>query len=100
MKNLYRADQLDRKTRIYGVIGYPIGHSLSPHLHNAGFQLRQMNCVYVPFPVRDLKDFLRVARELDVAGFSVTIPHKQEIMKYVDECDEVGRRLAQLIPSR
>ena len=64
MKHLYRADQLDRKTRIYGVIGYPIEHSLSPHLHNAAFQLRRMNAVYVPFPVRDLKDFLRVAREL------------------------------------
>ncbi len=93
MKNLYRADQLDRKTRIYGVIGYPIGHSLSPHLHNAAFQLRRMNCVYVPFPVRDLKDFLRVARELNVAGFSVTIPHKQKIMEFLDECDAAAEKI-------
>jgi 3-dehydroquinate dehydratase/shikimate dehydrogenase len=93
MTHLYRADQLDRKTRIYGVIGYPIGHSLSPHLHNAAFQLRRMNAVYVPFPVRDLKDFLPVARELDIAGFSVTIPHKQEITRYLDECDAVAEKI-------
>ena len=93
MRDLYRADRLDRKTRIYGVIGYPIGHSLSPHMHNAAFQLRRMNCVYVPFPVRDLKDFLSVARELDVAGFSVTIPHKESIMRYLDECDETAEKI-------
>lgn len=93
MKNLYRADRLDRKTRIYGVIGYPIGHSLSPHLHNTAFQLRRMNAVYVPFPVRELKDFLRVARELDIAGFSVTIPHKQEIMGFLDECDAAALKI-------
>jgi 3-dehydroquinate dehydratase/shikimate dehydrogenase len=93
MEDLYRADQLDRNTRIYGVIGYPIGHSLSPQLHNAAFQLRRMNCVYVPFPVRDLRDFLSVSRELDVAGFSVTLPHKQEIMKYLDECDAAAEKI-------
>lgn len=93
MKNLYRADQLDRRTRIYGVIGYPIAHSLSPAMHNAAFQARSMNSVYLPFPVRDLRDFLAAARELGVAGFSVTIPHKREIMKYLDGCDALAQEI-------
>ena len=58
VKDLYRADKLRRKTRVYGVIGNPIGHSLSPVLQNAGFQARKMDAVFLPFLVRDLRDFL------------------------------------------
>ena len=57
MKNLYRADRLSRKTRVYGVIGDPIGHSLSPVLQNAAFQARKMDAVFLPFLVRRLLGF-------------------------------------------
>jgi 3-dehydroquinate dehydratase/shikimate dehydrogenase len=90
MKNLYRADRLRRKTRVYGVIGDPIGHSLSPVLQNAGFQARKMDAVFLPFLVRDLRDFLGSIELLGVAGFSVTLPHKQAILRHLDDCDPMA----------
>jgi 3-dehydroquinate dehydratase/shikimate dehydrogenase len=90
MKNLYRTDQLRRKSRVYGVIGNPIGHSLSPMLQNAGFQARRMDAVFLPFLVRDLRDFLRSVEPLGIAGFSVTLPHKQAILRHLDDCDPMA----------
>src|SRR2546428_8085282 len=58
MKHLYRAHALTRRTRVYGVIGEPVGHSLSPILHNTGFLARHVDAVYLPFLVHDLRDFL------------------------------------------
>jgi len=90
MKGLYRADKLRRKTRVYGVIGNPIGHSLSPVLQNAGFQMRRMDAVFLPFLVRDLRDFLGSVEPLGIAGFSVTLPHKQAILRHLDDCDPMA----------
>jgi 3-dehydroquinate dehydratase/shikimate dehydrogenase len=87
MQSVYRADRHNRRTRLYGVIGDPIGHSLSPLLHNTGFVHRHVNAVFVPFLVRDLRDFLKAVRPLGIAGFSVTLPHKQHILRHLDECD-------------
>jgi 3-dehydroquinate dehydratase/shikimate dehydrogenase len=90
MKHLYRADRLRRKTRVYAVIGDPIGHSLSPVLQNAGFQARKMDAVFLPFLVHDLRDFLRAVDPLGIAGFSVTIPHKEAILRHLDDCDPMA----------
>ena len=87
MIHLYRAHALTRRTRVYGVIGDPIGHSLSPLLHNTGFAARRMDAVYLPFLVRRLGDFLAAITEFGVRGFSVTIPHKQTILKHLRECE-------------
>src|SRR5713226_1343276 len=57
LKHLYRAHKLTRRTEIYGVIGDPIGHSLSPLLHNTGFVARKVDAVYLPFLVHELRDF-------------------------------------------
>jgi 3-dehydroquinate dehydratase/shikimate dehydrogenase len=93
LKNLYRADRLDRRTRVYGVIGNPIAHSLSPQLHNAGFQARGINAVYLPFLARDLRDFLAAIRPLGVCGFSVTLPHKRAMLAHLDDCDALARAI-------
>jgi len=93
MKNLYRADRLDRRTRVYGVIGDPVAHSLSPLMHNVGFRARRMKAVYLPFRVRDLRDFLRSATPLGIAGFSVTLPHKEKLVRYLDGCDPLARAI-------
>jgi 3-dehydroquinate dehydratase/shikimate dehydrogenase len=93
MKNLYRADRLDRSTRVYGVIGDPIGHSLGPLLHNTGFHARKMNAVYLPFLVRDLRDFLGAVEPLRISGFSVTLPHKQAILRHLDDCDPLAAQI-------
>jgi 3-dehydroquinate dehydratase/shikimate dehydrogenase len=90
MVNLYRADRITRRTRVYGVIGNPIGHSLSPQLQNAGFQARKIDAVYLPFLVRDLKDFCNSTAALGMKGFSVTLPHKEAILRYLDACDELA----------
>lgn len=90
MKNLYRAGQLDRRSRVYGVIGNPVAHSLSPLLHNTAFIARRMNDVYLPFLVPDLRDFLRAVGPLGIHGFSVTLPHKQAILRYLDDCDPLA----------
>jgi 3-dehydroquinate dehydratase/shikimate dehydrogenase len=89
-KNLYRADILRRKTRVYGVIGNPIGHSLSPVLQNAGFQACKMDAVFLPFLVRDLRDFLHSVAALGMAGFAITLPHKQAILRHLDDCDPMA----------
>jgi 3-dehydroquinate dehydratase/shikimate dehydrogenase len=89
-KNLYRMDQISRHTRVYGVIGDPVGHSLSPQLQNAGFQAKRMDAVYLPFRVRDLKDFLDAIGSLRISGFSVTLPHKEKILRHLDGCDPLA----------
>ena len=90
MLQLYRAHLLTRATRVYGVIGDPIGHSLSPLLHNTGFATRHVDAVYLPFLVHQLGDFLKAIPEFGVRGFSVTIPHKQAILKHLKECEPLA----------
>jgi 3-dehydroquinate dehydratase/shikimate dehydrogenase len=90
LKNLWKADQISRKTYVYGVIGNPIAHSLSPQLQNAGFQARKMDAVYFPFLVHDLRDFLGAVKPLGIRGFSVTLPYKQEILRHLDSCDPLA----------
>ncbi len=93
MRDLYRADRLDRRTRIYGVIGDPIAHSLSPRMHNAAFVARRVNSVFLPFLVRDLLGFLAARADFGLSGFSVTLPHKQRILPYLDGCDPLATQI-------
>jgi 3-dehydroquinate dehydratase / shikimate dehydrogenase len=90
LQSVYRADRIDAKTEFYGVIGEPIGHSLSPQLHNAGFQAARVNAVFLPFLVPDLRDFVGRNSDFGISGFAVTLPHKQNILRYLDECDPVA----------
>jgi 3-dehydroquinate dehydratase/shikimate dehydrogenase len=89
-KNLYHADQISHRTRVYGVIGDPVSHSLSPQMQNAGFQAKRVDAVYLPFRVRDLKDFLGAIAPLRISGFSVTLPHKEKILRLLDGCDPLA----------
>jgi 3-dehydroquinate dehydratase/shikimate dehydrogenase len=93
MMHLYRAHELTRRTRIFGVIGDPVGHSLSPLLHNTAFIARDVDAVYLPFLVHRLKDFLDAVETLGIRGFSVTLPHKETILKYLKECDPLAAEI-------
>jgi len=93
IKKLYRAHELTRKTRIYGVIGNPIGHSLSPLLHNTGYVSAGKDAVFLPFLVEDLREFLKWMRDFGLSGFSVTLPHKQKIFDYLDECEPLAKEI-------
>jgi shikimate dehydrogenase len=84
-------------TRLCAVIGNPIGHSLSPAIHNAAFEALGLDFVYVSFRVENLKDALAGMRALEnFRGMSVTIPHKIEAMEYVDEIAEVDRSIGSI----
>jgi 3-dehydroquinate dehydratase/shikimate dehydrogenase len=90
MKHLYRAHALNRQTKVFGVIGNPIAHSLSPLLHNTAFVAQKLNAVYLPFLVDNLRDFLKAAPDFALRGFSVTLPHKQRIMRHLQDCDSLS----------
>ena len=92
-KRLYRADAITRKTKVFGVIGDPVGHSLSPLLHNTGFVAAKSDASYLPFLVENLKEFVLAIPEFALRGFSVTIPHKQTIMKYLAECEPMAEKI-------
>ena len=90
MTQVYRYEQIDSKTEVYGVVADPIGHSLSPLIHNAGFARLGLNKVYVPFrvPREDLGRFIDEAGSLGIRGLSITIPHKEEVIKKLTKIDE------------
>ncbi|MEX2121829.1 MAG: shikimate dehydrogenase [Pirellulales bacterium] len=93
MNEVYRYDEINADTEVYGVIGDPIGHSLSPLIHNAAFHHLGMNKVYLPFrmPREDLNSFLDDASELGIKGLSVTIPHKEAVLKVLTRMDGAVR---------
>jgi 3-dehydroquinate dehydratase/shikimate dehydrogenase len=93
MKHLYRSHALNHKTQVFGVIGDPIAHTLSPLLHNTAFIARKINAVYLPFLVNNLRDFLKALPDFGVRGFSVTIPHKQSIMRHLHDCDRLSAEI-------
>ncbi len=79
-------------TNIVGLIGHPVEHSFSPPMHNAAFQELGLDYAYVAFDVNpvNLKSAIDGAKSLNIKGFNVTIPHKIEVMQYLDELDEVA----------
>ncbi len=92
----YRVKELNGQTEIYGIIGNPVSQSLSPFMHNAAFKFYNLNAVYIPFAVKNLDEFIGKflkESELDIKGFSVTIPHKQAIIEHLDFIDETAKAI-------
>jgi 3-dehydroquinate dehydratase / shikimate dehydrogenase len=93
LRDLYRVEQLDPATRIFGVAGNPIAHSLSPLLHNTAFHREKVNAVLLPLKVRALNDLLTVMRELPLSGAAVTMPLKQEVLPHLANMDPLTARI-------
>jgi len=95
LRNLYRVEKFTRGAKLYGVIADPVRHSISPAVHNRAFQSKRMDAVYLPFLVhpQHLRDYFLLAEKMGISGFSVTIPHKQKIMRYLDIIDPLARRI-------
>jgi 3-dehydroquinate dehydratase/shikimate dehydrogenase len=95
LRSLYRIDKFTKAAKIFAVIADPVRQSVSPHVHNRAFQSRRIDAVYVPLLVNanQLRDFFQFARDLPISGFSVTIPHKRRIMRYLDQVDPLARRI-------
>ncbi|SEO35293.1 shikimate dehydrogenase [Propionispora vibrioides] len=83
------------KTKKIGIIGWPVGHSQSPAIQNAAFKAAGLDYVYVPLPVEPehLEAAVEGLKALDFAGVNVTIPHKVDIMKYLDKLDESATKI-------
>ncbi len=90
----YRIREIGPSTRLYGVLGKPLGHTLSPRLHNAAFAARNMDATYLPLEGAGLDDFLEFHSRFPVSGLSVTIPYKEEACAFVGsmavEANETG----------
>ena len=104
MRETYRWDHINAHTSIFGVIGFPIAHSISPAVHNAAFSETGFNGLYLPMPVEPAKevffdyvDGLIDRKWLDVRGLSVTIPHKQFALEYIRQRHGKLEPLAQKI---
>jgi shikimate dehydrogenase len=85
--------QVGGTTKIYGIMGNPVSHSLSPAMHNAAFQAVGLNGIYLPFEVSDVARAMDGFRALGVCGVSVTIPHKQAVIPYLDSIDPVAEKI-------
>ncbi len=97
---LYRVKHLDRKTKVHGILGDPVSQSLSTFMHNPAFVSQGFNGVFIPFQVKNIDEFmLRMVRpetreiDLNFGGFSVTMPHKQAIIKHLDAIDPTAEKI-------
>ncbi|UJS18152.1 MAG: shikimate dehydrogenase [Candidatus Jettenia sp.] len=91
--NTYHVRRQDKHTSIYGLIGNPVSHSISPAIHNALFKEMGFHNIYVPFKVDTIGNFIREFRGLDIKGYSVTIPHKESVMGHLDGIDQIAKKI-------
>lgn len=92
LSDRYRLHQQNADTRIFGVIGNPIHHSLSPHIHNAAIDEQNINAVYVPFLVHDPVAFWKACGKF-IDGLSITIPHKHDLIPLMNRCEPLVTRI-------
>jgi 3-dehydroquinate dehydratase/shikimate dehydrogenase len=100
LRELYRVHKLNDETIVTGLVGSPVAHSLSPHMHNAAFAARDLNAVYIPFEVSNTYAFMRRmarprTRELEwrLRGFSVTAPHKSSVIEHLDWVEPLAKEI-------
>jgi 3-dehydroquinate dehydratase/shikimate dehydrogenase len=100
LRTLYRVNVINEQTEIFGLVGSPVAHSLSPHMHNAAFDALGLDAVYIPFEVGDVRAFIRRmahtrTRELvwNLRGLSVTAPHKSAIIPLLDWIEPAAREI-------
>jgi len=90
LASLYHFRGITKNTSVYGVTGYPLKATDSPHFFNTVFEIEESNAVYVPFPADSIADFMEISKELHVEGVSVTVPYKEAVIPFLDfQSDEV-----------
>ncbi len=87
LRDIYRIEQVDAATRVYGVAGDPVSHSLSPLVMNTAFRRENVNAVYLALHAKTLDDLLACVRDIPLHGLSITMPYKESIVKHLDNCD-------------
>jgi 3-dehydroquinate dehydratase/shikimate dehydrogenase len=87
LRSTYRIEQVDAATRVYGVAGDPVAHSLSPAIMNAALRRENVNGVYLALHAKTLKDLLACVRDIPIHGLSITMPYKEAVLKHLDNTD-------------
>lgn len=87
LRGTYRIDQVDAATKVYGVVGDPISHSLSPAIMNAALRRENVNGVFLALHAKSLKDLLACVRDIPIHGLAITMPYKEEIVEHLDNTD-------------
>lgn len=95
LKKVYNIDMINENTGILGVIGSYAENSLSRYIHNTNFRKQHLNYIYIPFKIdpAELPEFMINFRKFSFAGAAVTIPHKIEIMKYMDKIEDIAKKI-------
>ncbi len=93
LSSIYHFKKTNKETKLYGVVGNPVSHSISPVIHNSSFIEKGLNSVYVPMKVLDIETFIKDFRKMDFQGLSVTIPHKESILPFLDDIDYVAGKI-------
>lgn len=94
LAEVYRAREVGPATKVYGVLGVDVLRSLSPAIHNRAFKELGLDAVYVPLQAESFEAFRRALPDLDLSGFSVTRPYKQDVLALLEECEPQARRTA------
>jgi shikimate dehydrogenase len=87
------SEMIDAQTELYGVIGNPVRHSLSPMIHNGAFRRLGWNAVYLAFEVKNVEEALRGIRGLGVRGASVTLPFKTEVLPFLNKIEGLAKKV-------
>lgn len=89
LRRRFRADRVTTKTKLFGVLGNPVKHSIGTAVHNVSISALGLDAVYLPLQSEDIRQFRKAALSYPLAGFSITLPHKQAILRYVDSPDKL-----------
>jgi 3-dehydroquinate dehydratase / shikimate dehydrogenase len=93
LRETFRIDQVDAATRVFGVAGDPIAHSLSPLMLNTAFRRENVNAVYLALHAKVLEDLMQCVRDIPINGLSVTMPYKEQILKHLDKTDPLTAKI-------
>ncbi|MGA2904390.1 MAG: shikimate dehydrogenase [Candidatus Korobacteraceae bacterium] len=93
LRDIYRIEMVDQATQVYGVVGDPLSHTLSPVMMNAAFRREAVNAVYLALHAKSMKDLLACVQNIPIRGLSVTMPYKQEIIAALENSDPLTRQI-------
>jgi 3-dehydroquinate dehydratase / shikimate dehydrogenase len=93
LRSTFRIDNVDAATQVYGVAGDPVAHSLSPAMMNLAFRRENVNGIYLALHTKKIDDLLACIRDIPIRGLSVTMPHKQEMVKHLANTDDLVRKI-------
>jgi 3-dehydroquinate dehydratase / shikimate dehydrogenase len=93
LRDIYRVEQIDQATRVYGVVGDPIEHSMSPLIMNTAFRRENVNAICVALHAKKIDDLMTCVEQIPIHGLAVTMPYKTEILKFLENTDPLTAKV-------